>query len=203
MELTGQQTLSLPIEQVWGALNDPAILQQCIPGCDTFTQVDDYQYDIAMTATVGPIKAHFQGKLDLTDIHPPNSYQLRFHGSGGAAGAGKGTAHVQLSEATEGTLLRYTVQAAVSGKLAQVGSRLIDGVAKRMADQFFERFKSVLEPVLEPDVNEDIQAPTPAIEATSTPPATHPASGSKTSRQWAITAVVVIVVALGLYAALG
>lgn len=199
MELTGQQTLSLPIEQVWGALNDPAILQQCIPGCDTFTQVDDYQYDIAMTATVGPIKARFQGKLDLTDIHPPNSYQLRFHGSGGAAGAGKGTAHVQLSEATEGTLLRYTVQAAVSGKLAQVGSRLIDGVAKRMADQFFERFKSVLEP----DVNEDIQAPTPAIEATSTPPATHPASGSKTSRQWAITAVVVIVVALGLYAALG
>jgi len=166
MELTGQQTLSLPIERVWDALNDPAILQQCIPGCDTFTQVDDNQYDIAMTATVGPIKARFQGKLDLTDIQPPHSYQLKFHGSGGAAGAGKGTAQVQLSETPEGTLLRYTVQAAVTGKLAQVGSRLIDGVAKRMADQFFERFKSVLEP----EIKEDIQAPNSATEAGSAPP---------------------------------
>src|SRR5690606_14894159 len=103
------QTLSLPIDAVWSALNDPAILQQCIPGCDTFEAAGQDRYNIAMTATVGPIKARFTGKLALSDIQPPHSYRLQFDGSGGAAGSGKGTAHVQLSEDPEGTVLRYTV----------------------------------------------------------------------------------------------
>lgn len=146
MELTGQQILSLPVEQVWDALNDPAILQKCIPGCDTFEATGENQYRIVMAATVGPITAKFKGKLVLSDIQPPQSYKLKFDGSGGAAGSGKGTADVNLSTSPEGTVLQYTVSATVSGRLAQVGARLIDGVAKKMADQFFTRFRKAIEP---------------------------------------------------------
>lgn len=146
MELTGQQIISRPIAEVWAALNDPAILQQCLPGCDTFELTGENQYKVVMAATVGPIKAKFTGKLRLSDIQPPLSYKLAFDGSGGAAGSGKGKADVHLSEVSEGTLLSYSVSATVSGRLAQVGARLIDGVAKKMADQFFARFKNLLEP---------------------------------------------------------
>lgn len=144
MELTGTQTIALPREQVWQALNDPQVLRQCIPGCDTFEPVGDNEYQIAMTASVGPVKARFKGKLQLADINPPLSYALSFEGSGGAAGFGKGNANVQLSDAAEGTELRYAVQAKVGGRLAQVGARLIDGVAKKMADEFFSRFNQVV-----------------------------------------------------------
>ena len=149
MELTGQQILTLPIKKVWDALNDPTVLQQCIPGCDSFEATGDQHYKIVMTATVGPIKAKFTGKLLLSDINPPNAYTLQFEGSGGAAGAGKGVAKVQLDRHDEGTSLKYTVSASVSGRLSQVGARLIDGVAKKMADQFFTRFKETLEPQVE------------------------------------------------------
>lgn len=214
MELTGQQTLSLPIDAVWSALNDPAILQQCIPGCDTFEAAGQDRYNIAMTATVGPIKARFTGKLALSDIQPPHSYRLQFDGSGGAAGSGKGTAHVQLSEDPEGTVLRYTVGATVSGRLAQVGARLIDGVAKKMADQFFARFKAILEPVAEPGAGEadagiahpaqvradasdaKDQADTPG--RVNTPAKASPKHSPGT--RWATAAIIVLAIALGLYA---
>lgn len=193
MELTGQQTISLPIEKVWAALNDPAVLQQCIPGCDTFEQSEANQYNVAMTATVGPVKARFTGKLVLSDINPPTSYNLKFDGTGGAAGAGKGTANVQLAEAPEGTLLRYTVGATVTGRLAQVGARLIDGVAKKMADQFFTRFKSILQPSNETAMATD----TPDHSEPATKPALAPGNNSM---KWASAVAIVIAVAVGLYA---
>ena len=146
MELIGKQVIQLPRAQVWEALNDPEVLKQCIPGCDQFVASGENQYDIVMTAAVGPIKAKFKGKLTLGDINPPESYTLAFDGSGGAAGFGKGNASVVLGDLPGQTELEYSVQAKVGGKLAQVGSRLIDGVAKKMADEFFERFKKQVEP---------------------------------------------------------
>lgn len=146
MELIGKQVIELPRALVWEALNDPEVLKQCIPGCDQFVASGENEYDIVMTAAVGPIKAKFKGKLVLSDINPPESYSLAFDGSGGAAGFGKGKASVVLGDLPGQTELEYSVQAKVGGRLAQVGSRLIDGVAKKMADEFFERFKKLVEP---------------------------------------------------------
>ena len=140
MEMTGEQLIAVPQAEVWRALNDPEILKACIPGCEAIDKTSDNEYRVAMTAAVGPVKAKFSGKLVLSDLQPPNSYSLSFEGSGGAAGFGKGGAHVSLRPDGSGTRLSYTAKASVGGKLAQVGSRLIDGVAKKMADDFFTAF---------------------------------------------------------------
>ena len=149
MEMAGKQQILLPQSRVWDALNDPLILKACIPGCETIEQVADNQYAITMTAAVGPVKAKFTGSLTLSDIDPPNSYSIAFTGSGGVAGFGKGGARVSLTPEGNGTLLDYTATAQVGGKLAQVGSRLIDGVAKKMAEEFFARFKAKVTPIAE------------------------------------------------------
>ena len=149
MEMSGEQHILLPQQRVWEALNDPAILKACIPGCESIDRVADNEYKVAMTAAVGPVKAKFSGKLLLSDIDPPNSYSLAFEGSGGAAGFGKGSAQVSLTPESGGTLLTYKAQASVGGKLAQIGSRLIDGVAKKMADDFFIRFNKTVTPAAE------------------------------------------------------
>lgn len=146
MEMTGEQLIPLPQQTVWEGLNDPAVLKDCITGCDTLDRVSDSEFRIGLTAAVGPVKAKFSGKLLLMDIVPPNSYSLAFEGSGGAAGFGKGTAQVALTPDGSGTKLSYTCKANVGGKLAQIGSRLIDGVAKKMADEFFTKFKARLAP---------------------------------------------------------
>jgi uncharacterized protein len=140
MEMTGEQRIALPQQKVWEALNDPEILQACIPGCETIAKVADNEYKVSMTASVGPVKAKFNGKLVLSDLNPPHSYALAFEGSGGAAGFGKGGAQVALQPQGNETLLTYKATATVGGKLAQIGSRLIDGVARKMADDFFARF---------------------------------------------------------------
>lgn len=140
MDIQGEKILSVPRADVWRALNDPAVLQRCVPGCDTFEADGENKYRVAMQASVGPVRARFAGKLQLRDVVAPNSYALSFEGSGGVAGFGKGTAQVVLEDASEGTRLRYVAQAQVGGRLAQVGGRLIDGVTKRMADDFFSRF---------------------------------------------------------------
>lgn len=144
MEITGEKLLAVPRPEVWRALNDPAVLKRCLPGCDTFEPDGDNRYRLAMQATVGPVRARFAGKLELRDVNPPTSYELAFEGSGGVAGFGKGTARVQLEDAADGTRLRYESQAQVGGRLAQVGARLIDGVTRRMADDFFGRFANEL-----------------------------------------------------------
>jgi carbon monoxide dehydrogenase subunit G len=141
MELTGEQILPLPRERVWAALNDPEILKASVPGCESFERVDDNQFQMVMAATVGPIKARFKGKMVLTDLRPPQSYSMTFEGSGGAAGFGKGGAHVDLlADSAGGTRLVYRSHAQVGGRHAQVGARLIDGVARKMAEDFFGRF---------------------------------------------------------------
>lgn len=146
MDMTGEQLIPLPRQRVWEALNDPDVLKACIPGCDTIERVSDTEYRIAMTAAIGPVKAKFAGKLLLSDLNPPESYTLAFEGSGGAAGFGKGGAHVQLTQEGDTTKLAYTANATVGGKLAQVGSRLIDGVARKMAEEFFVKFREVVAP---------------------------------------------------------
>lgn len=140
MEIQGEQILAVPRARVWLALNDPAILQRCLPGCDTFEATDASTYRVALQASVGPVRARFAGTLHLYDVVAPLSYALRFEGSGGVAGFGKGTAEVTLDDAPGGTCLRYVAQAQVGGRLAQVGGRLIDGVTRRLADDFFSRF---------------------------------------------------------------
>lgn len=146
MDMTGEQLIPLPRQRVWEALNDPEVLKACIPGCDTIERVSDTEYRIAMTAAIGPVKAKFAGKLLLSELNPPESYTLAFEGSGGAAGFGKGGARVQLTTEGDATKLAYTANATVGGKLAQVGSRLIDGVAKKMAEEFFAKFREIVAP---------------------------------------------------------
>ena len=144
MEMTGEQIIPVPQQKVWEGLNDPEVLKACIPGCETIERVSDTEYRVAMTAAVGPVKAKFNGKLLLADLDPPNSYKLSFEGSGGAAGFGKGGAQVALAPDGASTKLTYKASAQVGGKLAQVGSRLIDGVSRKMADEFFQRFNTRL-----------------------------------------------------------
>ncbi len=140
MDIQGEKILQADRASVWRALNDPQVLQRCLAGCDSFEPDGENRYRVAMAATVGPVRARFMGKLELRDVNPPTSYALNFEGSGGVAGFGKGTASVVLDDVAEGTRLRYTAQAQVGGRLAQVGARLIDGVTRRMADDFFTRF---------------------------------------------------------------
>lgn len=140
MEMTGEQHIALPQDATWRALNDTDILKECIPGCESIEKVSDNEYQLAMTAKVGPVSAKFKGKMTLSEVNAPHSYTLVFEGQGGVAGFAKGQAKVQLIPDSETTRLGYAVKAMVGGKLAQVGSRLVDGVAKKMAEQFFTAF---------------------------------------------------------------
>ncbi|GJH32481.1 carbon monoxide dehydrogenase subunit G [Paraburkholderia hospita] len=190
MELTGEQILPLPRERVWAALNDPEILKASVPGCESFERVDDNQFQMVMAASVGPIKARFKGKMVLTDLQPPQSYSMTFEGSGGAAGFGKGGAHVDLLTDNAGTRLVYRSHAQVGGRLAQVGARLIDGVARKMAEDFFGRFTAAVVGPQEQPPGDDAALP---ADSASGPATTQPArsAGGKT-RAWALGVVVVI-----------
>jgi carbon monoxide dehydrogenase subunit G len=140
MEMTGEQLIALSQQATWDALNDTAVLMDCIPGCDSIEKQSDNEYLLTMTAKVGPVSARFKGKMTLLDVQAPDSYTLRFEGQGGVAGFAKGEARVRLTPEAESTRLSYSVKASVGGKLAQVGARLIDGVAKKTAEQFFTAF---------------------------------------------------------------
>jgi hypothetical protein len=140
MDMKGSRVVPTDIDTTWRALNDPAVLRACIPGCESIDRVSDTEYGVAMTARVGPVSAKFSGRLLLADIAAPRSYTLKFEGQGGAAGFANGTAKVELSPTDGGTRIDYVVNAQVGGKLAQIGSRLIDGAAAKVADDFFARF---------------------------------------------------------------
>ncbi|MFL6566210.1 MAG: SRPBCC family protein [Burkholderiales bacterium] len=140
MEMSAEQMIAASQQQTWDALNDPAMLKQCVPGCESIDPIGDNQYQVLMVARVGPVSAKFKGKLTLSDIQPPNSYSISFEGQGGAAGFAKGGAQVRLSPQGESTRLAYDVKANVGGKLAQIGSRLVDAAAKKVADEFFSNF---------------------------------------------------------------
>ena len=140
MEMKGEQLVPAPQREVWDALNDPEVLKACVPGCEAIDKAGENEYVVTMVARVGPVSAKFKGRLLLSDIKPPQSYSLTFEGQGGAAGFAKGGANVQLSSLDDKTRLAYDVKASVGGKLAQIGSRLVDAAAKKVADEFFRNF---------------------------------------------------------------
>jgi carbon monoxide dehydrogenase subunit G len=140
MEMSGVQLVPAPQRVVWDALNDPQMLKASVPGCESIERSGNNEYQVQMVARVGPVSAKFKGKLTLSDVKPPDSYSIAFEGQGGAAGFAKGGAHVRLSAEGEKTKLSYDVKASVGGKLAQIGSRLVDAAAKKVADDFFRNF---------------------------------------------------------------
>ena len=140
MDMQGSRQLAVTQQQAWDALNDPAVLKACIPGCDKVEPTGENQYAIGMALKIGPVSAKFSGKINLSDINPPVSYKINFEGQGGTAGFGKGDSAVTLTPNADGCELAYTVHASVGGKIAQLGQRLIDGAAKMMAEDFFKRF---------------------------------------------------------------
>ena len=147
MTMTGEVTLPADRPRVWALLNDPEVLKASIPGCQSLEKTSDTSFAAIVKIKIGPVGASFKGKVQLSDIDPPNGYTIGGEGEGGIAGFANGGAKVNLADAPEGTLLKYDVQANVGGKIAQLGSRLIDGVAKKMADQFFANLaKAAVEP---------------------------------------------------------
>ena len=160
MEMTGEFRIPAPRQRVWQGLNDPEILKQAIPGCQTIEKVSDTEFTAKVVAKVGPVKATFNGKVTLSDLDPPKAYTIAGEGTGGVAGFAKGSAKVALDEdGGEATVLHYEVAAHVGGKLAQIGSRLIDGTSRKMAEDFFARFAAVIAP----------EAPVEAAPGTSPP----------------------------------
>jgi carbon monoxide dehydrogenase subunit G len=145
MQMSGERTIAADRATVWTALNDPEVLKACIPGCQEMTKTSDTTFEAKVTQKVGPVRATFTGDVELTDIIAGESYRISGKGKGGAAGGASGGAAVRLDEADGGTKLSYDVDAKVTGKLAQLGSRLIDGFAKKFADDFFDRFKAEVE----------------------------------------------------------
>jgi carbon monoxide dehydrogenase subunit G len=192
--MTGEQLIPAPQQDVWSALNDPEVLKSCVPGCESIARVNDNEYQVQMTARVGPVSAKFRGRLSLSDIKPPVSYSLAFEGQGGAAGFAKGGAQVKLARQGDGTLLKYDVKANVGGKLAQIGSRLVDAAAKKVADEFFQNFNQRMRSVEDQTVVMSAHAPAHAREAPAA--AALPSVTNTTLVFFAAGALVVFVVSL-------
>ncbi len=204
MEMTGEYRISAPREKVWEALNDPEVLAKCIPGCQELSKDSDTELSATVKSKVGPVSATFKGNVNLTDIDPPNGYKISGEGTGGVAGFAKGGADVKLAEDGGETVLTYVANAQVGGKLAQIGSRLIDSTAKKMANEFFGKFA---EEVGGGDSETEPEAAQAAQETTSGPSSAEPAPAAPTSEAgggispaiWVgglITVVVVVLLAL-------
>jgi len=146
MTMTGEVQLPASQEIVWAKLNDPEVLKVCIPGCESLDKLSDTEFQAVATNKVGPVKARFKGKVRLTDLDPPNGYKISGEGDGGVAGFAKGGATVALQPKDGGTLLTYNVEAQIGGKLAQIGQRLVNGAAKKLADEFFKKFAGAVAP---------------------------------------------------------
>ena len=172
MEMTGEQLVPAPQQVVWDALNDPDMLKACVPGCESITPTGENEYQVLMVARVGPVSAKFKGKLTLSDVKAPDSYAISFEGQGGAAGFAKGGAQVRLTPEGDSTKLGYDVKANVGGKLAQIGSRLVDAAAKKVADDFFRNFNDKVaalqgdpETTIKPKAQDDSTVVMPAKKA--------------------------------------
>jgi hypothetical protein len=143
MKMTGEEIIAAPREAVWRALNDTEVLRQSIPGCESITRKSATELEAKVTTKIGPIKAGFKGQVTLSDLKPPESYRISGKGEGGLAGFASGGANVRLEDVPEGTRLSYDVDATVGGKMAMLGSRLIDSVARSLAGKFFEKFATL------------------------------------------------------------
>lgn len=153
MDMTGSQRIEASREEVYAALNDVDILRQCIPGCDSIEKTSDNEMVAKVTLRIGPVKASFAGKVQLSDLDPPNGYTISGEGSGGMAGFAKGGAKVALEADGDATILHYEVKADVGGKLAQLGSRLIDSTAKKLSGDFFAKFGEIVGKPAEPELS--------------------------------------------------
>ncbi len=178
MDLTGQFRIAAPREQVWAALNDPEILARAVPGCESIEKTSDTDFVAKVTIQIGPVKAKFNGKVRLSDLDPPKRYRIEGEGQGGVAGFGKGGAEVELEEDGAETILKYTAKATVGGKLAQLGARLIDATAAKLAGEFFQRFAEAVAPTPVP------AAVGAGAEAAAPPPEPVPARAALAPRIW-------------------
>ncbi|CAM9972381.1 unnamed protein product [Phaeothamnion confervicola] len=167
MKLAGENHINASPQEVWRALNDPLILKQAIPGCDTLEKIGDTQFKATVTTKIGPVQAKFTGEVDLLDLDPPKGYTISGKGSGGVAGNARGSAKVRLEPEGTGTKLSYDVDAQVTGKLAQLGSRLIDSTAKMLAGQFFNKFEQLVSKPEEPAAGSVSGAASAASSATA------------------------------------
>ncbi|MFT3664920.1 SRPBCC family protein [Piscinibacter sp.] len=185
MELTGERLIAAPIATVWAGLNDPEVLKACINGCESLERTGDDAFAALVAVRVGPVSAKFKGTLKTSDVKPPTSYTIAFDGQGGVAGFGKGSADVRLAPEGGGTRLSYQARAQVGGKMAQVGSRLIDAAAAKIAEDFFSAFEARLAP------------PPPAAEPSAAAPqaAPAPAAGGGNTLWWIAGALVLAVLA--------
>jgi uncharacterized protein len=182
MEMTNSRVVPAPVAAVWQALNDPAALKACIPGCESLERIGDDEWQATMAARVGPVSAKFSGKMRMVDSTPPLGYTLQFEGQGGAAGFANGEAKVTLAPTADNqTTLTYVAKAQVGGKLAQIGSRLIDGAAAKLAEEFFEKFSAQFAPTAPP-------APADAVAVAS------PVAGGAVVRYVALALIIAIVV---------
>lgn len=210
MELKGERLIPASVERTWAALNDPEVLRTCVSGCDSLERTGDDSYQAQMAVKIGPVSARFKGSLKMTDVNPPTSYTIHFEGQGGVAGHGKGSADVSLAPAEGGqTLLNYVARAQVGGKIAQIGSRLVDAAAAKISEEFFQAFEDKLRaeaaaaaPVVTETAAEPTEAPPAAAtgaaesvvsqaEAVAAPaPATAPASPPAAAQVPAVVPVV-------------
>ena len=195
--MTGEQLIPASQQDTWTALNDPEVLKACVPGCESISLVNPNEYQVLMVAKVGPVSAKFRGRLSLSDIKPPHSYSLAFEGQGGAAGFAKGGAQVRLLPEKEQTRLQYDVKANVGGKLAQIGSRLVDAAAKKVADEFFANFTQRMSSSASEDQTV-VMHPDPAHGhgSTQTSQAAMPTVSNTTLMFFAAGSLVVFIVAL-------
>lgn len=154
MDMNDSQRIEAPRDVVWAALNDTEVLKACIPGCEGIEKTSETEMEAKVTLKIGPVKASFTGKVTLSNIDPPNGYTISGEGSGGIAGHARGGADVRLEADGEATILHYSVKAEVGGKIAQLGSRLIDSTAKKLSGDFFEKFAEVVAPQPEEAVAE-------------------------------------------------
>jgi carbon monoxide dehydrogenase subunit G len=185
MELQGERLIPASVDTTWAALNDPEVLKACIAGCESLERTGEDSLVAVVALKVGPVSARFKGNLSMTNVQPPNSYTINFDGQGGVAGFGKGSADVALTAEGEQTRLKYSARATVGGKMAQIGSRLIDATAAKITEDFFKAFEAHLQPAA---------VPGPEVAVAPAAPAVTEPDGSIAKLWWLIGAVVVLAI---------
>jgi carbon monoxide dehydrogenase subunit G len=196
MEMTGQYRIPAPRAKVWAALNDPVVLKECIPGCQSLDKLSETEMAATVKSKVGPVSATFQGQVTLSNVDPPNGYTISGEGKGGVAGFARGGADVKLADDGDGmTLLSYTAKAQVGGKLAQIGARLIDATARQMADQFFGAFARKVGALDEfAEVEHKVEAAVQEVEERAEVAAAKGVLGGP--QMWALLALAAVIVIL-------